>query len=127
MDTKGGRWIATSTPQTLEVRKGDGPMTVSCSKDGYKTTEIVVEEGFAGMTPGNVLIGGGIGLVVDAASGAAQEYPDNVYVWMEPVSWASAEEEEAWHSAKQAYDDEQKAKEEAMHGQKNYSSESGNQ
>ncbi len=33
---------------------------------------------------GNIILGGGIGILIDAASGAAQEYPSKVSVIMEP-------------------------------------------
>lgn len=111
VDSKGATWRVQETPQTLEVTKGDGPMTVSCSKPGHQSNKIVMEEGFAGMTVGNVIFGGVVGVAVDAASGAAQEYPDKVQVWLKPNAFASAAEKEEWESAKAAYDEAQAAKE----------------
>jgi len=107
VDSKKAHWGVSSTPGTVEVTKGDGPMKVTCDKAGYKTTSIIVEEGFAGMTLGNVILGGGVGIIVDAASGAAQKYPDNVYVWLEPENWSSPDEQQAWEAAKAQYDAEQ--------------------
>lgn len=103
-DTRGGQWTVDETPGTVEVRKGDGPMTVTCSKVGYKSAAVVVKEGLAGMTFGNVLLGGGIGIVVDAASGAAQEYPDVTTVWLEPEVWASEEARVQWNADKAAFE-----------------------
>lgn len=110
VDSKNTRWVVSDTPATVEITKGDGPLTVTCSKTGYKTAKVIVEEGFAGMTAGNILIGGGIGIIVDAASGAAQEYPDEVLVWMEPNTWKSSSEKEAWFAAKAEYRSQQKQK-----------------
>ena len=104
VDSKGTRWTITSTPDTREITKGDGPLTVTCSKSGYKTASVTVEEYFAGATLGNVLLGGGVGLIVDAASGAAQEYPDEVTVWLEPKTFSSASAKEAWFAKKEAYE-----------------------
>ncbi len=115
-DSKGATWTVQSTPGTSIVTKGDGPMKVTCSKDGYKTNSIMVEEGLAGMTFGNVLLGGGIGVVVDAASGAAQEYPDVVYVWLQPEKWSSAEAEAKWHEAKAAFELAQEEKKSQQSG-----------
>lgn len=109
-DTKERVWRISSTPQTVEVNKGDGPMTITCSKEGYKTATLVVEESFAGATLGNIILGGGIGVIVDAASGAAQEYPDDATLWLEPLEWSSEEEKQEWLSAKQAFEDEQAKK-----------------
>ena len=78
IDSKGARWVIPDTPGTVEITKGDGPLDVTCSKSGFKSATVRVEEGFAGATLGNVILGGGIGLVVDAATGAAQGYPYTV-------------------------------------------------
>ena len=110
VDTKGSTWRVTESPQTIEVNKGSGPMTITCTKRGYQTGKTVMEEGFAGMTLGNVILGGGIGLIVDAASGAAQEYPDSVSVWMQPNKWHSSSQKAEWQEAKIAYDAKMEAK-----------------
>lgn len=110
IDSKGARWTISGTPETREITKGDGPLTVTCSKAGYKTTSVDVAEGFAGATLGNVILGGGVGLIVDAASGAAQEYPDKVVVWMEPNSFKSTAAKEAWFAEKAAFEAEEEAK-----------------
>lgn len=115
VDSKGARWTVTNTPETREITKGDGPLTVTCSKAGYKTASVTVEEYFAGATLGNVILGGGIGLVVDAASGAAQEYPDEVTLWLEPNTFSSASAKGAWFAKKDAYEEAQKAKKEQQH------------
>ena len=114
VDSKGTRWTITSTPDTREITKGDGPLQVTCSKPGYKTASVTVEESFAGATLGNVILGGGIGLVVDAASGAAQEYPDEVTLWLEPNTFPSAAAKDAWMAKRDAYVAVQTAKKEAQ-------------
>ena len=104
-DTKNGTWRIEKTPDTREVRKGDGPMTITCQKAGFKTTKVVVQERFAGATLGNVILGGGIGIIVDAASGAAQDYPDVAKVYMEPNKWSSEEAKVNWMKEKAAYEE----------------------
>ena len=104
-DKKGGRWYVPSTPGVASVRKGDGPMSIVCKKDGYKPAVLSVDETLVGATFGNILIGGGIGILVDAASGAAQQYPDNVILWMEPEEWSSVEEKLAWEKQKLAFEE----------------------
>ena len=59
---------------------------------------------------GNVLIGGGIGIIVDAASGAAQEYPSEISIWMEPVKFATAQDKADWNAEKAAYEEAMKPK-----------------
>lgn len=109
-DKKGGKWYVPHTPGTATVRKGDGPMTIVCKKDGFKTSTLMVDESVTGATFGNILLGGGVGILVDAASGAAQQYPDQVVVWMEPEEWESEDAKNAWHKSKQEFDVAQKEK-----------------
>lgn len=88
-DTRGRTYVWAKTPSSTMVHKGDGPLTLVCEKEGFKTTTMQFDEEVAGATFGNILIGGGIGLAVDIASGAAQEYPSQVHLVMEPVETAS--------------------------------------
>jgi len=99
-DSAGRKWRLGATPGSIVVRKGDGPMNVVCNKDGYEQAVVTVEEGIVAATFGNILIGGGVGFIIDAASGVAQKYPSNVTVWMKPVKFASAAEEKAWNEDK---------------------------
>jgi len=103
-DKKGGKWYVPETPSAVTVRKGDGPMSIVCKKDGFKVGTLSVDETLVGATFGNIILGGGIGIFVDAASGAAQQYPDEVIIWMEPEEWSSVEEKLAWKKEKQEFD-----------------------
>ncbi len=78
-----------STPCTFEVsRKAE--FIVTFSKSGYKTTEVPVATrvaggGVAGFA-GNVLIGGLVGMGVDAATGSTLEhFPNPVFVTLQPI------------------------------------------
>ena len=103
-DSLARRWFIADSPGTVEVRKGDGPMRVVCEKEGYETADISVEEVVAGATLGNVILGGGIGLVVDSLSGAAQRYPEEIVLWMRPEEWESEEQRLEWEEAKRQYE-----------------------
>lgn len=83
-DSKNGSWYLDSTPGSVSVLKGNGPMNIVCTKAGYERGVVSVDENVSGATFGNIILGGGIGIFVDAASGAAQNYPDKVIVWMKP-------------------------------------------
>jgi len=80
-----GQWTVENTPGTATVPRGGGTLTVDCEKPNYKKASQSVPENFEAMTLGNVLIGGVIGIAVDAASGAAFRYPERVSVYMEPL------------------------------------------
>jgi PEGA domain-containing protein len=77
------------TPCTLQFGRKD-QFTVTASKPGYHTSEMPVQTRVAGAGvagfAGNVLIGGVIGMGVDAASGAMLEhYPNPVMMKMVPL------------------------------------------
>lgn len=103
-DTAGGSWWVKDTPDTVTVNKGNGPMTIKCEKSGYNKGVTVLKETFQGATLGNIILGGGIGVIVDAASGAAQEYPKSVKVYLEPKKWKSNSHREQWMEEKRQYD-----------------------
>ena len=99
-DSIGNSWKVYRTPGMVQVNKGDGPMAIVCTAKGYETANVSVDETLVGATLGNIILGGGIGFLVDAASGAAQKYPDSVTIWMKPTVWKSEENRKKWFSEK---------------------------
>ncbi len=104
-DSKDGKWDLLATPGSVSVLKGDGPMNIVCTKEGFENGITSIDETLVGATLGNILIGGGVGFLIDAASGAAQEYPEKITVWLKPKTWSSSDEEKSWLAAKQKFDD----------------------
>tara|TARA_Y100000588_G_C13722633_1_gene697995 strand:+ start:168 stop:644 length:477 start_codon:yes stop_codon:yes gene_type:complete len=113
-DSKEGTWYLPNTPGSVTVQKGKGPMNIVCEKEGYETTTVSIDETFAGATLGNILIGGGIGILVDAASGAAQIYPDKATIWMKPLKFESQKAEKDWLKAKKEFEEKEAAKKKAL-------------
>ena len=68
-----GTWYLTS-PGSVTVHKTKNDLTVSCTKDGFQNGSQVAVSKFGGATFGNIVAGGGIGAIVDAASGANYYY-----------------------------------------------------
>lgn len=75
-----GEWT-TVTPQSVTIRKSFGDMNVNCQKDGVFGSKIVASSA-EGSTFGNILLGGGIGALVDAGTGNGYSYPDSFVVDM---------------------------------------------
>jgi len=83
--------VANPTPSSLSIDKSKNDISITCTKDGhFDGSETMVSE-FAGATLGNFLIGGGIGLAIDAASGAMNKYPESVTIVMPPETFDSAD------------------------------------
>lgn len=66
------------TPGSVRVEKSKNDLTVTCSKEGFQTATVGHSSNFNGATFGNILVGGVIGVVVDAASGANFNYPPDL-------------------------------------------------
>lgn len=86
-------------------------MVLTCEKKGFKTTTHSFDETIVGATFGNIILGGGVGLLVDAASGAAQEYPSLVHVVMQPEDSAPAALQEEYERLKKRLAEERKRRE----------------
>lgn len=84
--------VVNPTPGTLEVDRDKDDILVTCRLDGYEDSTAILSSEFTGFTIGNVILGGLIGVGVDAASGANNEYPDNVSIVMIPKQFSSEQQ-----------------------------------
>jgi len=71
-----------TTPGTVTVHRAYGDMNVKCEKAGYDAGLATIKSSTKGMMAGNIVFGGFIGAGVDAASGAAYDYPALFQVMM---------------------------------------------
>ena len=84
LSSKEGNWTLVS-PGAVTVSKSKENITVTCKKDGFQDAVASIPSNFEGWTVGNLVFGGLIGLGVDAATGAINDYPDAFQVPMTPV------------------------------------------
>jgi len=91
--SRDGKMVAVinPTPGSIPVEKSSGTISVLCKRAGYQDSAGVLASEFQAMTFGNILFGGLIGLAVDAASGAMNQYPEMVTITMVPEEFDSAE------------------------------------
>lgn len=69
-----GTWIV-KAPGSVTVSRAYGDLTVTCSKEGFGSATTTVASSTKAMAAGNIIFGGLIGVGVDAATGAAYDYP----------------------------------------------------
>ena len=81
--------VVNPTPGTVSVEKSKENISVMCEKDGYFNGAATLSPDFKAMTFGNIIIGGVVGLAVDAASGAMHEYPESVTIILAPKSFST--------------------------------------
>lgn len=74
--------VVNPTPGTVRISKSSREVTIRCNRDGLPEATTSLQPGFQAMTVGNLLLGGVVGIVVDAASGAAGTYPSSVTIAM---------------------------------------------
>ncbi|MEZ5997084.1 MAG: translation initiation factor 2 [Hyphomonas sp.] len=98
------------TPCAIPKIKREAEFTATITKEGYKTsthniTHQMSGGGGAGMA-GNVILGGGIGALIDANNGATQELvPNPLKVTLEPVDIADDSREQVEAIVEQANED----------------------
>lgn len=63
---------------------------MTCSLAGYQTAAVTRSPKFVGTTFGNIVLGGGIGAIVDASTGANYEYPGDITLALAPNAPAPA-------------------------------------
>jgi hypothetical protein len=89
--------VVNPTPGSIPIEKASGTVAIACKKAGYKDAAGALASEFQAWTFGNIILGGIIGIVVDAASGAMHEYPAMVTITLEPEAFASAGERDAFY------------------------------
>jgi hypothetical protein len=77
-----GLSIATvvQTPGVALVQRDKRDILATCSKPGYQTAIRTLPSGVADSSFGNILAGGLIGVAIDSANGADNEYPASVSI-----------------------------------------------
>lgn len=71
-----------STPGTITISRSNDNLMVTCRKDGFDNGRATVVSDTKGSMFGNILLGGGIGAIVDHNNGSAYEYPSFIQVVM---------------------------------------------
>jgi hypothetical protein len=77
--------VSVVTPGAVVINKGRDPVNVSCTKDCYQPSLGVIDSKINPATAGNILLGGVIGLAIDATTGATRQYDGTVTVTMAPI------------------------------------------
>ena len=65
-----------TTPGSVVVHRSSSDLRIECKKSGEPTGAGTVTSRVAGSMFGNILLGGGIGAIVDHSNGSAYNYPE---------------------------------------------------
>ena len=81
-----GNWFVVS-PGSVMVHKSTGDMIVDCKKGNLSGSSTLVSKS-NGAVWGNILLGGGIGYIVDRNTGAGFDYPNTTAIQMRDIATA---------------------------------------
>ena len=79
-----GRYIVNS-PGKLVIAQSCDDLNYICRKKGYNEIKGIIAFNHKGSTAGNLIIGGGIGYLVDVGTGAACKYPEIISLPMTAI------------------------------------------
>jgi len=88
--------VVNPTPGSVTIGKDKDEIDINCELSGYHTTTKNLDSSFQGMTLGNVILGGIIGIAIDAGSGAMNEYPASISIRLMPEAFPSAEKRDQY-------------------------------
>ncbi len=104
VDQVGQKYVWEKTPSSTEVIKGDGPLILTCEREGFKKTVYNVKERFAAANAASLIFPPAI--LIDAITGAAQEYPSIIKFAMEPADNAPEAEKRRYREGKKRIEEE---------------------
>lgn len=73
------------TPSTIVLEKSQHNIAVRCTKTCYQDGIGIIPSHTEAMAAGNVVVGGVVGLAVDAATGAMNKYNETNQIIMVPI------------------------------------------
>ena len=76
-----GKWLVI-TPGSAIIHRSNDDLQVLCSKDSFAPGRATVVSGIKGTTFGNIILGGGVGAILDHNNGSAYEYPGTIQIVM---------------------------------------------
>ena len=76
-----GKWTLT-TPGTTDIRRSNEDLIIVCQKSGHEPGRAALVSDTKAAMFGNILLGGGVGALLDHNSGVAYEYPPLVDILM---------------------------------------------
>lgn len=86
-----------TTPANVQLDSDAAPVTIICNADGHLEERTEIDTSMDGSIFGNILMGGLIGIAIDAASGSGQKYPESVELVLVPTSFPSVAARDAWY------------------------------
>jgi hypothetical protein len=78
-----GSWFVT-TPGSVSVHKSTGDLAIDCKRDSFAGNQTLISKS-NGAVWGNILVGGGIGYIIDRNTGAGFDYPTTTTIMLRRI------------------------------------------
>lgn len=85
------------TPTTVTLHRDLAPLWIACAAPGHASVREEFKMDGNAMVLGNILIGGLVGVAIDAASGAAEKFPDSISILLDPNTFDSFKHLDRWY------------------------------
>ena len=92
--------VVNPTPGTVTISRSSRDLSVRCEKPGYQPGLRTISASFQAATLGNILLGGVVGIVIDAASGAVGQYEQNLHVVLPPGQLGLSATRDGWFATR---------------------------
>ncbi|MCG8508852.1 MAG: hypothetical protein MI741_06445, partial [Rhodospirillales bacterium] len=86
-----------NTPGSVQLPAAAAPVTIACEAPGFQATTESLDTEMDGWILGNIIFGGVVGVVVDAATGAGEKFPPRVMIFLEPEAFVSEQDRNEWY------------------------------
>lgn len=90
------------TPSSVRLHRDLAPLSIACSAPGHASIREEFKMDGNAMVLGNILVGGLIGVAVDAASGASERFPERISVLLDPSEFDTIADRDRWYEKKKA-------------------------
>lgn len=94
-----GSWFVV-TPGSTVIRRSNKDLQVICKKPGIDVGTANVVSRTKGNMFGNIILGGGIGAIIDHNNGSAYEYPSLIKIFMGKMNQKIEEKQESTTASK---------------------------
>ncbi|MFZ3136059.1 MAG: hypothetical protein WA126_01565 [Thermodesulfovibrionales bacterium] len=88
--------VVNPTPGTLTIKKDKDDISVVCKKQGFQDSADTMSASFQGMTLGNAIFGGLVGITIDSMSGAACQYETMLSIMIVPLEFKTPADKDAF-------------------------------
>lgn len=91
------------TPESIRLSAKAAPIKITCTADGYHPATTKMDTSSDGTILANIIFGGVIGIVVDAATQSGMKFPKRISLALDPKGFKTAAGRDAWYKRRRTF------------------------